>query len=186
MKDKQDWIGSYKELGAAILDPKTGIKAVKHVDLWHEQVDYLPEEYPWPSDSVFLEYNIDTIETTGLKVQDLMTEISVYYCLDTLADSYVNSPTMDIALEFGKRLREVHKFLQGKSGVHFGKLDRVGIRRVPAPQYLLVYKQVYRCVIRDESAMDELEDRLIKKSKVIKRESPPEGGSDQPLYTVNL
>lgn len=172
MKELQDWVGAYKEISDAILAPGTGIAEVKHVDMWHEQIDFLPEEYPWPPGSVFLEFNIDTIETTGMKVQDMNCEISVYYALDTISETHAKSDTKDIALAFGNHLRKIHKFLQGRSGVNFGNLNRTGIRRVPAPQYLMVYKQMYSCVIRDESAMDEFGEATIKRVKTNKLAAP--------------
>lgn len=184
MKQGQDWVEAYSEIGEAILNKETGVPEVTHVDFWHEQVDFLPEEYPWPPGSLFIEFNIGA-ESTSQKVQDLNCEISFYYALDTLAESYINSPTKEIALAFGLHLRKIHKFLHGRSGVNFGELNRIAIRRVPAPQYLIVYKQVYTCIIRDESAMDELGEAVVTKVNVEKHIATQPSG-EEPLYSVSL
>ena len=179
MVAKQDWLEAYKEL-CVILE---AIPEVKHIDLWHEQIDYLPEEYPWPSGSIFIEFNTNDIETTGLKVQDINAEIDIYFCLDTLADSYNESTTQAIALAFGAVLKKIHKALQGVHGLNFSTLDRRSLRRVSAPQYLMVYKQTYKCIIRDQSAMDEYEDREIKKVSVTPI-APVAAGNNSPLFTL--
>ncbi|MBL7902936.1 MAG: hypothetical protein JNK73_13145 [Bacteroidia bacterium] len=168
MVEEQDWIEAYKEIGKLM----EAIPEVKHVDLWHEQIDFLPEEYPWPPGSVFIEVNVSDTSSTGLKVQDLNAEVTVFFVLDTLADTYMKSATQDIAFEFGQVLKKIHKALHGNSGKNFSAMNRRGIFRQPAPQYLMAYKQVFNCIIRDMSAMDEPGEATLTKA-TVNTSSPP-------------
>lgn len=172
--DLQDWGLAYQEL-CELLKPKSGIGGVpevKHCDLWHEQIDYLPEEYPWPPGAVFFNFNAIDVQTTGQQIQDMVFEIGVIYCFDTLSDSYQESETQYLALLFIKHLRGIHKILQGTSGANFSSLDRVGFRRVPAPQYLICYEQRYKCIIRDQSALPTRGEATLTKVSVNKNSKP--------------
>lgn len=178
----QDWGLAYQEL-CELIKPSEGtggVPEVGHCDLWHEQIDYLPEEYPWPPGALFFNFNATDIQTNGLQVQDMVFEIGVIYCFDTLADSFQDSETKDIALAFIKHLRSIHKVLQGTSGANFSSLDRVGFRRVPAPQYLICYEQRYRCIIRDQSALPVNGTAVLNKVSVNNNSRPVV--DEEPLY----
>lgn len=185
MKESPDWLSAYFEIGEAIKQESTGIPDIKHIDLWHEQVDYVAEEYPWASGSLFVEFAAVDIESTGEKVQDLLMDISFIYVLDTLSETYIESPTADIVKQFGSTLQKLHAFLQGKTGVNYSALNRVGLARVSAPQYLLAYKQVYRCIVRDQSAITDTVEALVQSVTVKKNISTAPSGSDS-LFVVPL
>lgn len=187
MEAAQDWVEAYKELCAIInneADPAKGVEEVGHIDLWHEQIDFLPEEYPWPSGSLFINFNAVGIETTGKKVQDMNFEISFILVLDTLSDTYNKSDTQEIALAFGLIMRKIHKLLQAKYGANFGPLNRVRFRRIPAPQYLIAYEQTYTSLIRDMSAMDEPAQANLTGSTVKKGFVKPATNEDIKLYNI--
>lgn len=187
MVDGQDWLAAYTELCEVINNPtdaEKGMPEVKHIDLWHEQIDYEADEYPFPDDSIFLEFNTSGIATTGLKVQDLDMIITFFYVFDTLSDSYHKSDNKEMALSFGTGLMRLHKLMQGRAGLNFSSLDRIALRRVPAPQYLMVYAQSYRCIIRDQSAMDEYTDGTITGSTISNVTAPPQ--PDYKLFDINL
>lgn len=183
MQEGQDWLEAYKELCNIINNPtdaEKGMPEVKHIDLWHEQIDYEENEYPWPAESVFIEFAMNNISTTGLKVQDLDCVITFFYVFDTLSDTYHKSSNQETAIAFGTGLKRLHRLLQGTTKDNFSSLDRVAFRRVPAPQYLMVYAQSYRCIIRDESAMDETKDATIGGSTINSNYNP----TNQPDYSL--
>lgn len=51
-------------------------------------------------------------------------------------------------------------------------MDRIAIRRVPAPQYLMAYAQTYAVTIMDYSAVDEKQEREITGFNLKKGEAP--------------
>lgn len=153
MHAEQDWIEAYKELCTII---KAGVTEVQHIDMWYEQIFNQGEEYPFPTHSIFLEFNADSIVTNGKKVQDMNMLITFYHAFDTLSDTYHTSENQETALEFGLVNRKLHKKLQALEGTHFSSLNRVGFRHVPVPeQALICYAQTYSCIIRDYAAADE-------------------------------
>jgi len=154
MIDNQDWTGAYKELCDIITSE---VEEVKHTDLWYEQVSHDMDEYPYPPSSVFFDFNASSIETIGIKAQDMSMQIRVIYAFDTLSDTFKGSLNQSIALSFNPVLRKIHKVLQNKSGDNFSSLNRIGFGRVPAVNGCICYAQTYACIIRDYSATDETE-----------------------------
>ena len=171
MVQNQDWGQAYIELCNLIkndANPQLGIAEIQHVDLWHEQTNYLGEEYPFPPNSVFIKFLTRSITTNGNKVQDLNMEITFFYTMDTYADSYKDSDTQALSLAFIQTSKKIHKLLQGLSGVNFSNLDRIDLGNYPAPEYLIVFYQTYSTIIRDMSAMDEPGDGTLTGATVQK------------------
>lgn len=75
------WTDLYKEIAARITD---NLPEIAWVDLWHEQVNYLTEELPFPVPAVFLAF--DTIQTDdrGKLIQDCNTQIDMYLFYEIL------------------------------------------------------------------------------------------------------
>lgn len=180
IQSNQDWIDAYKELCDIF---KNNLPEFPHLDLWHEQIDYPADEYPWPSDSVFFDFGINGIDSIGLQVQDLNMRIGVIYVLDTFADTYADSTTQDLALQFGEKCKKIHRLLHGSSGVNFSELSRVDLKRLPAPQYQMVYRQEYSCIIRDMSAMAD-EGTAVITSHTAKKEITRPPAADVKLYNI--
>ena len=148
MDTTQDWIAAYIELCAIV---KTKVTEVTHADLWHQQIDYEDTEYPWPTNSVFFEFNTDDISVIGNGVQNMNAQITVYHAFNTLSDTYDESNNQAIALAFGNTIKKIHNALQATSGVNFSSLNRISLKRYPAPMYLICYAQTYTCIITDYS-----------------------------------
>lgn len=166
MVQEQDWGEAYKEIALLIKNdetPSLGVEEIKHVDLWHEQTNYLADEYPFPPNSVFIDFKGRGLETTGKKVQDINFDVTIYFVLDTLSQTYQGSDNQAISLDFIRICKKIHKKLQAAYGANFSELNRIDIGSEPAPEYLIVYKQVYTTIIRDASAMDEPGEATIKK-----------------------
>lgn len=152
-QDIQDWINAYLELCELI---GKRIPEIIHKDLWYDQL--MEEDYPYPEKCLFIEFNMDNIDSLGKNVQDLMTQISFIYAFDTLSDTYDQSVNQAIALEFGKTNRKIHSLLQSRSGKNFSALNRISIKREPSPQRCIAYRQTYTCIIRDYSALEETKE----------------------------
>lgn len=74
----QFWTDLYKELATKITD---NIPEVRWVDLWHNQVNFLEEEHPFPTPAVFLSFRSRELEDAGKKVQkvNLQVDFFLYY-----------------------------------------------------------------------------------------------------------
>lgn len=185
--DIQDWVEAYKEICPLVMHPtqkSLGIPEIGHIDLWREQIDYDEESYPWANDSLFINFNTLQNETTGNNIQDCVTEVSFIYAKVCMASSFHGSDNQNQALEFGYTNRKIHKMFQGRSGVNFSNMDRVrGPRRLPSPYYLLVYEQVYKCIIRDMTAMDEPAQALLT-GTTLRKQTITSAVDDSPLFTI--
>ncbi len=159
MIQEQDWTEAYKELCPLI---NTDVPEIKHIDLWFEQIDYAEEEYPFPAQSLFMDFDCDDTQTIGEGVQDINCVITFYHAFDTLSETYHGSTNQQIALEFMAVQKKLHKLLQGLSGVSFSPMDRVGNKRYPTKHgYLNVREMAYKCIIRDYSAKKEYIDVTV-------------------------
>lgn len=175
MFENQDWTEAYKEMCAVVKPPNNktgGIPEILHMDLWTEQIDFLPEEFPWPPHSLFFNFNTDAIRTVGKNVQELAMKIDLIYCLDSLAETYNESDTQAIAFEFMATCKKIHSKFQGLSGLNFSSMNRVALRRVPAPQYLKVIAQTYDCIIMDYTGSKQPGEATITSLGINKNAAP--------------
>lgn len=183
VQEEQDWIEAYLELCAVI---RSKVPEIKHIDLWYDQLNYEAEEYPYPEECLFLEFTTVGIDTIGLNVQDMMTQIKFIYAFDTLSDTYDRSVNQAVALSFGKTMRKLHKTLQGLSGSNFSSLNRVGFGKELAPESCIAYGQTYATIIRDYSAMEETETVQLQNMKVKVNNGVPVPVPDTPLFDIYL
>jgi hypothetical protein len=159
MQQEQDWTEAYKELCAII---KPAIPAIKHIDLWYEQINYPKEEYPYPEECLFIDFNVNSIDTLGGNVQDLNVTFSFIHVFDTLSDTYNESTNQDIALSFMATQKKLHNLLQGLGGVNFSPMDRVSNKRIPTQEgYLNIREIGYNCIIREYCAAKEYTETTI-------------------------
>lgn len=143
------WTELYKEIAARI----TGnLPEIAWVDLWHEQVNYLTEELPFPVPAVFLAF--DTIQTDdrGKLIQDCNTQIDMYLFYETFSDTYSGSTNQDSALEFLNQLTRLHALFHGKSGSTFSAMRRVELRREDSGGAGNLYRISFQCLVTDYSA----------------------------------
>lgn len=174
MIEEQDWTEAYKELCNVIRpeDPEKGVPEVKHCDLYHGQIEHAEDDYPWPPSSVFFDFNAVDIKTIGQNVQEMLFAVEVIYAVDLLADTYQKSQTQDISLMFMATCKRIHQVLQGKSGKHYGTMNRVGFRRMPSHPSLMVIAQRYETIIMDYSGMKVEGEATVTGFKTKKGEAP--------------
>ena len=154
-KDTQDWLEAYLELCTLI---KATIPEIEHIDLWYDQLSYELQEYPYPPKSLFIDFNATSIDTIGIKAQDMNFNVGFIFAFDTVSDSFDDSPNQAIALEFGTTLRKIHSMIHGLSGDNFSSMNRNGFGKENAPQHCIAYRQTYACIIRDYGAIDDTEE----------------------------
>ncbi len=188
MIQEQDWTEAYKEMCRIVSpheDKLTGIIEIKHIDLWNEQVDFLPEEYPFPPHSLFFQFTAESVKTIGGNAQEVVMIVDLIYVLDSLADTYDKSTTQDIAFEFIATCKKLHHLFQGRSGNNFSSMDRMGMRRIPAPPYLRTWSQSYRTTIMDYSGVKDMKQATIT-SATLSQGVAPAPNNDFQLFETNL
>nr|DAR79130.1 MAG TPA: hypothetical protein [Caudoviricetes sp.] len=175
------WTDLYKEIAARITD---NLPEIAWVDLWHEQVNYLTEELPFPVPAVFLAF--DTIQTDdrGKLIQDCNTQIDMYLFYETFSDTYTGSLSQNSALVFLNQLTRLHALFHGKSGSTFSAIRRVELRREDSGGAGNLYRISFQCLITDYSAQ-----RLFTESQtpsadiaISTRPTPPSYTEDEPFF----
>lgn len=171
------WTDLYKEIAARIT---ANLPEIAWVDLWHEQVNYLIEELPFPVPAVFLAF--DTIQTDdrGKLIQDCNTQIDMYLFYETFSDTYSGSTNQDSALEFLSQLTRLHALFHGKSGSTFNAMRRVELRREDSGGAGNLYRISFQCLVTDYSAQ-----HLFTESQTLSADAAISTGPIPPLRMEN-
>lgn len=129
-------------IAEAYIEICTLLDAVEDIlwkDLWAEQLALIDVgengemELPFDCPAAFIEVGLIP-STIGDNIQSVPASFTIYILDHCLADSYHGSGNQATSLAFLGLIEKVHKALQGKSGEHFGPLQRVAISRVPGTQ----------------------------------------------------
>ena len=146
----------YKELAEKI---STGIETVKWVDLWHDQINFLEDEHPFPTPAVFLSFRVKDVEDLSQKIQLQDLQIDVYLFFETFTNTFHGGVNQDTALNFLDTLDELFKLLHGTEGEHYASMRRIaGTRPVSTGNAGNLYVTPFECVERDARAGDVIED----------------------------
>lgn len=147
-----NWIEAYKAIADLIV---AKVPAIKHVDLYYGQENMVDEDgnwMPFRAPAVFLDFSAAEVKDLSEGKQELLMDIGVYLYMETVQDSDRGSWGQRRALEFMGLLRQLHQALHNAEGTHFGPLSRTGLGRVPAPPYVVLYRQTYQCHLLDYGA----------------------------------
>lgn len=127
---------------------------ILHVDLWHDQVDYLSEEHPFPTPAVFLEFTTLNVADNGelMQTTDLQVDIYVYY--ETFADTYNGAKMQNEALEFLDLLLMIGLMFHGRSGEHFHQMRRSGTFRQESGGSGNLYRMQFQTNVSEFSALN--------------------------------
>jgi hypothetical protein len=175
------WSEIYKEIAEKI---KANIEAIRWIDLWHEQVNYLTEELPFPVPAVFVAFNTHGTDDMSVLVQNCNVQIDFYLFYETFSDSYDGSYNQDGVLEFLDRLTELHALFHGKQGEHYSEMRRVDMSREESGGAGNLYRISFECIVTDYAAQilfneSEMPIREIETDS----EMPEQPIDNEPLYT---
>lgn len=159
----QNWTELYKELCALI---KAKVSEVKWQDLWHNQVNFLESEHPFPSPALF--YGFRTLEVMDLskKVQKVPIQVDVYVFFETFADTYDGSWNQESALGFLGILSQVHAAFHGSEGTNYSNMRRKGFSAVDTGGAGNTYLVNFTCEIIDYSAVNPEENANIEEVEI--------------------
>ena len=136
----------------------------QHIDLWHDQVNYLSEEHPFPTPAVFLEFNTLKVDDNGELIQttDLQVDMHVYW--ETFSDTYTHAVMQEDGLQFLDLLLLVGLMFHGRSGEHYHQMRRSGTYREESGGAGNLYRIQFQTNISEFSGLN-LHDRTSTPNK---------------------
>lgn len=127
---------------------------IKHVDLWHDQVDYLSEEHPFPTPAVFFGFTTLNVSDNGELMQTTDLQVDIYVFYETFADTYNGATMQDEALEFLDLLLMVGLMFHGRTGEHFHQMRRSGTFRQESGGSGNLYRMQFQTNVSEFSALN--------------------------------
>lgn len=149
---------AYKEI-ATILNSE--VVDIAWIDMWHNQINFLEDEYAFPFPAVFLSFRAGEMEDISKGDQNINTFIDVYLAFETLADTYQGAFNQQSALEFGDILQKIHQSLHTRSGQNFGTLRRMAFAPIDTGTGIMLYRVTYNGMLGDCSVSDMRADQQI-------------------------
>lgn len=144
----QNWSDLYLELAKKLKENTN----VRWIDLWHNQINFLEEEHPFPALAILLSFRALNTQDIGLKIQKVPLQVDVYYFYETFADTNLGAINQSDALAFLKGLTEIHKCLHGTEGENYSSMRRAGFAPVDTGSAANLYMQNFTCELIDQSA----------------------------------
>ncbi|MDT8412687.1 MAG: hypothetical protein RQ875_09515 [Vicingaceae bacterium] len=178
----QNWKDLYTELANIIT---TKVPAIKWVDLWHNQINFIENEYPFPVPAVFLAFRSNNITDQGLKVQQLTLQIDVFLYYETFADTFTGSTNQTDALAFLDAFDSLNKALHASSGTNYSSMRRIAFGPVDTGGAGNLYQVIYECLLTDYSveAHNKPTTDLTDNPLDVQEGTPPISG-EVPLFTI--
>ena len=177
----QHWGDLYKELAQRITaEPNLA----NWVDLWHNQINFLTEEHPFPVPAVFIAFRMRDPEDTGENVQIANLQIDLYYFFETFADTFSGSFNQDDALDYLNGLTVLHRLFHGSEGNTFSNMQRVGMAPVDTGSAGNLYRISFVCNVVDISAQKQM-DSAVPGDIALTQGTKPDS-NEPPLFDINL
>ncbi len=139
----QNWTHLYTELATKITDH---LPEVEWVDLWHNQVNFLEDEHPFPTPAVFLNFRSLQIDDAGKKVQQVRLQVDCFLFYETFADTYNGSSNQESALAFLQLLNDLYALLHGSSGENYSSMRRIAFNPVDTGNAGNLYQLSFECL----------------------------------------
>ena len=136
----------YERMGA--------LPEIKHVDLWHDQVDYLSEEHPFPTPAVFFGFTTLNVSDNGELIQTTDLQVDIYVFYETFADTYSGAAMQNEAIEFLDLLLMVGLMFHGRSGEHVHQMRRSGTYRQESGGSGNLYRIQFQTNVSEFSALN--------------------------------
>lgn len=131
---------------------------VRWIDLWNNQVNFLSEELEFPAPAVFFSYRTMNVVDLGEKAQQITLQIDCFYFYETFANSFQGSFNQEDAVRFLKIMDFINGRFHGTSGTNYNSMRKIGFNPEDTGGSGNLYKIVFECIIRDDSASMELEE----------------------------
>lgn len=127
--NRDEFLSLIPEEEQALYERMAALPAIEHVDLWHDQVDYLSEEHPFATPAVFFGFTTLNVNDNGELMQTTDLQVDIYVFWETFADTYNDAVMKEEALMYLDLLLMVGLMFHGRSGEHFHQMRRSGTYR---------------------------------------------------------
>lgn len=149
----------------------------QHIDLWHDQVDYLSEEHPFPTPAIFFEFNTLDIDDAGELIQTVNLQIDMHIFWETFSDTYEGAAMQEEALQYLDLLLLTGLMFHGRSGKNFHQMRRSGTNREESGGSGNLYRISFQTIVSEFSAINlkqitQDEQREIGVSRIVEKASP--------------
>lgn len=131
---------------------------IRWMDIWNNQVNFLSEELPFPAPAVFFSYRTTGITDLGEKAQQITLQIDCFYFYESFANTFHGSFNQEDAIRFLKIMDFINSRFHGTSGDNFNSMRKIGFNPEDTGGTGNLYKIVFECIIRDDSASENLEN----------------------------
>ena len=88
---------NWKDLYTELAERASQIETLEWVDLWHNQINFMGEEHPFPTPALFLDFRILNAEDQGEHNQEATVQIGMYFYYETFLDTFQNAYNQDDA-----------------------------------------------------------------------------------------
>lgn len=177
----QNWKDLYTELSEKIT---TNLPNVEWVDLWHNQVNFLEDEHPFPTPAVFLSFRTMQVEDAGKKVQNVRLQLDCYLFYETFADTYHGSSNQESALNFLNLINSLYTLLHGTSGENYSSMRRLAFNPVDTGNAGNLYQLSFECWLTDYAAVKEFTEGSVNGVLIEKGEAPKQEQSPNDFKTI--
>lgn len=148
------------------------VPELEHIDLWHDQVNYLSEEHPFPTPAAFIEFNTLQVDDAGELMQTTTLQVDIHIFYETFCDSYEGAVMQGEALTYMDLLLLIGLMFHGRSGTHFHQMRRTGTMREESGGAGNLYRISFETNISEFSGLNlfstkEMGDREISIEKGI-------------------
>lgn len=182
---KNEYLASIPDEYAELRERLMAVPDVQHIDLWHEQVNYLTEEHSFPCPAVFFEFNTLGVDDNGKLVQLLNTQVDLHVFWETFDDTYVGAVMQEEALQFMDLLTLLNMLFHGRSGTHFNTLRKTGISREETGGAGNLYRITFECQVHDYSAQELYAAGALAGGITVSDEKIPDHPQeDNPMYVI--
>ena len=138
----------YLALGGALKEVGGG--AIKHIDLWNHNVEFIEQEEQWDRPAVFVEFQPirwRQVKTGSSISYTSRCRLSLHVVTDWHGSSSADSEFREKSLSYLNLLDDIHASLRGLSGQSFNGLDLVESLTNHNHDELLESIEIYECVL---------------------------------------
>lgn len=148
----------YKELANTIQEQ---IPEILWIDLWHNQVNFLEEEFPFRTPAIFLSFRTIGTQDLGQLAQQVNLQVDFYLFYETFNDTYHGGFNQDSALEFLTLKDKIHQYFHGSDGQFYTNMRRLGFAPEDTGGVGNLYRISFSAIVQDDGAMNEESEDYI-------------------------
>lgn len=129
LQNRPEFLSKIPDEYAELRERLEALPEFEHIDLWHDQVNYLSEEHPFPTPAAFLEFNTMQVDDAGELIQTTNLQVDIHVFYETFSDTYEGAVMQEEALNYLDLLLLVGLMFHGRNGTSFHQMRRTGTMR---------------------------------------------------------